>query len=215
MAFIFDLDGTLLDSMEIWATAGSDYLLSRGITPEKGLDEKFKTFTLKEVAEYYKNVYQLSESVEYLMESVNRFIEEQYRRNAPLKKGVMAFLEFNRHEKMCIATATDRPLVEMSLNIHGISKYFSKIFTCTEVGVGKTKPDIYEIAFAYLGTQREDTFVFEDALHGIISAKSVGFPVIAVADKSSFSDKEDILQYADLFIEFFDTKFLEEWKKKK
>lgn len=193
MAFIFDLDGTLLDSMDIWASAGSNYLLSRGITPEKGLDEKFKTLTLQEVASYYRNVYQISESINTLVASINHFIEDQYRRNAPLKEGVLGFLEANRGEKMCIATATDRHLVEMSLELHGISEYFSKILTCTEVGVGKTKPDIYEAALTHLGTRKENTIVFEDALHGVISAKSVGFPVVAVADKSNYSVKEEIL----------------------
>lgn len=215
MAFIFDLDGTLLDSMGIWETAGSDYLKSRGITPEKGLDEKFKTFTLLEVIEYYRKVYQLPERVETLMHSVNDFIKEQYRQKVTVKEGVMTFLEANRGEKMCISTATDRHLVEMSLEIHGMSEYFSAIFTCTEVGVGKTKPDIYEIALAHLGTEKKDTFVFEDALHGIISAKTAGFPVIAVADPSALSDKEGILQYADLYIDGFTTEFLKEWMNKK
>ncbi|MFI3253858.1 MAG: HAD family phosphatase [Eubacteriales bacterium] len=215
MAFIFDLDGTLLDSMGIWASAGSNYLLSRGIIPEKGLDEKFKTFTLKEVVAYYRKVYHLSESGETLMDSVNDFIEKEYRENAPPKKGVKGFLETYHGEKMCIATATDRHLVEISLKIHGMSQYFSEIFTCTEVGVGKTKPDIYEIALAHLGTEKEDTIVFEDAVHGIISAKKAGFPVIAVADQSALTDKEEILQYADLYIESFDTEFLEEWKNKR
>lgn len=212
MAFIFDLDGTLLDSMELWATAGSNYLINRGITPEKGLDEKFKTFTLLEVADYYRKVYQLPESVESLMDSMHDFIEEQFCRSVPLKKGVLEFLEANHEEKMCIATAADRRLAEISLKIHGISEYFSEIFTCTEVGVGKTKPDIYEIALAHLGTNKEDTLVFEDALHGIISAKTAGFPVIAVADKSALSDKAEILQYADLYIENFTGEFLEKWK---
>lgn len=215
MAFIFDLDGTLLDSMEIWSTAGSNFLISRSITPEKGLDEKFKTFTLQEVVEYYRKVYQLPENAETLMNSVNDFIEEQYRENAPPKDGVLEFLQAHRGEKMCIATATDRHLVEICLEIHGMSQYFSQIFTCTEVGVGKTKPDIYEVALAHLGTEKEDTIVFEDALHGIISAKKAKFPVIAVADKAALSDKKEILQYADLYIESFTTGFLEEWKNKK
>lgn len=214
MAFIFDFDGTLLDSMGIWATAGSDFLKSRGITPEKGLDEKFKTFTLQEVVTYYRTVYQLPESAETLMNSINDFIQAQYRENAPPKEGVLAFLEAYRGEKMCIATATDHHLVELSLKTHGMSEYFSEIFTCTEVGVGKTKSDIYEVALSHLGTEKKDTIVFEDALHGIISAKNAGFPVIAVADPSAFADKDEILQYADFYIESFSTEFLKERKYK-
>lgn len=204
-----------MDSMKIWATAGSKFLLSRGITPEEGLDEKFKTFTLQEVAEYYRNVYKLPESGASLMQCINEFIKEQYRTNAPPKEGVIAFLEAHSSEKMCIATATDRYLVEMCLKQHGMSQYFSEIFTCTEVGVGKTKPDIYEVALTHLGTKKEDTFVFEDALHGIKTAKIAGFPVIAVGDKSALSDKEDILQYADLYIDSFHIDFLTEWEKRK
>lgn len=213
MAFIFDFDGTLVDSMGIWSTAGSKFLENRGITPEKGLDEKFKTFTLEEVAIYYQTVYHLPDSVPALLDAINDFIREEYRTSAPPKKGVLDFLETNSHEKMCIATATDRHLVEMSLEIHKMSHYFSAIFTCSEVGVGKTKPDIYETALSHLETEKENTFVFEDAVHGIISAKKAGFSVIAVADSSAFSEKDEILQYADLYIEGFTTNLFEEWKK--
>lgn len=209
MAFIFDLDGTLLDSMKIWDTAGSSFLKSRGIQAEEGLDARFKTFTLEEVAQYYRQVYHLPQSVEALMAEVNDFILEEYRHNAPPKAGVLAFLQAHQGAKMCIATATDRHLVELSLEIHGISGYFSQIFTCGEVGQGKTKPDIYLAALAHLGTKQEETWVVEDAYHGIFTAKQAGFPVIAVADPSAWEEAEEIRKLADVYVEN-----LLEWEEK-
>lgn len=213
MGFIFDLDGTLLDSMGIWDKVGSEFLNQRGIIPENGLDQKFQTFTFEEVAQYYKDIYLLPESTKEIVNAINNFIEDQYENNVPLKEGVIAFLEANQQKRMCIATASHRSLVEKVLKQHNLTNYFSAIFTCSEVGVGKTKPDIYEIALLHLGTKKEDTFVFEDALHGVKTAKIAGFPVVAVADQSALKDRDEIIQYADLFIEHFNAIFLEEWKK--
>ena len=182
---IFDLDGTLLDSMSIWDTIGENYLRSLGIEPKENLAEVFKTFTLEESAEYYRTHYGLGLSVTEIVDGVNRMIEDFYRSTVPLKKGVPEFLHRLSADgvKMCIATVTDRHLAEAALNRLNTRQYFGEIFTTASVGCGKNNPEIYRTALAYLGTERCETVVFEDVLHALLTAKSDGFVVAAVYDE--------------------------------
>ena len=129
---IFDLDGTLLDSMFIWDTIGEDYLRTLGKEPHENLKETFMTLTLEEAAEYYREHYKVTLSVTEIVDSINAMVEGIYRTKVTLKPGVMAYLRLlkERGVKMCVATVTDRYLVEDTLERLGILHYFSEIFTC-------------------------------------------------------------------------------------
>jgi hydroxymethylpyrimidine kinase/phosphomethylpyrimidine kinase len=182
---IFDLDGTLLDSMFIWDTIGEIYLRSLGIEPRENLAETFKTFTLEESAEYYRTHYGVTLSVEEIVDGVNGMIEGYYINEVELKNGVEVFIKKLHDDgvKMCVATVTDRYLVEAALERLEIKGYFSEIFTAAEVGYDKTTPQIYRVALSHLGTEKSETVVFEDAYHALITAKKDGFPVAAVYDE--------------------------------
>ena len=189
---IFDLDGTLLDSMSIWDTIGEDYLRSLGIEPRENLAEAFKTFTLEESAEYYRNHYGVTLSVAEIVDGINRMIEDFYRNTVSLKKGVSEFLErlAKGGVKMCIATVTDKYLAEAALTRLKVRQHFGEIFTTAEVGCGKNDPKIYRTALAYLGTEKHETLVFEDVLHALMTAKNDGFPTAAVYDKHELRQAE-------------------------
>ena len=189
---IFDLDGTLIDSMSIWDTIGEDYLRSLGIEPRENLAETFKTFTLEESAEYYRTHYGVTLSVEEIVNGVNLMIEDFYRNTVLLKEGVAEFLArlSNDGVKMCIATVTDKYLVEAALIRLNVRQYFGEIFTTAEVGCGKNDPKIYRTALAYLGTEKQETLVFEDVLHALMTAKNDGFSVAAVYDEHESRQNE-------------------------
>ncbi|MBQ7336101.1 MAG: HAD family phosphatase, partial [Clostridia bacterium] len=123
---IFDLDGTLLDSMSIWDTIGEDYLRSLGIEPREDFTETFKTFTLEQSAEYYRTQYGVTLSVAEIVNGVNDMIEDFYRNTAPQKKGVRDFMErlFQKSVKICIATGADKYLVEAALIRLNVRWYF-------------------------------------------------------------------------------------------
>ena len=142
---IFDLDGTLLDSMEIWNTVGNDYLISLGIEPRENLAEVFKEMSLKQSAEYYQRVYGVDKTIEEIISGINGVIESFYIERVQLKDGVKEFLETLSEQdvKMCIATATDRYLVETALMRLGVRDYFQKILTCNEVGFGMVSSVIF------------------------------------------------------------------------
>ena len=209
---IFDVDGTLLDSMSIWDTVGEDYLRSIGYRPKENLNEVFKDMSLDQAARYYQAEYGVALSVEEVTAGVNAMLEDFYRHRAPLKPGAGAFVEglFRRGVRLCIATATDRYLVEAALERCGVLSRFERIFTCGEVGHGKDEPDIFEAALRFLGTERSKTVVFEDALYAARTAKRAGFKVAAVYD-SHERGQEALKALADIYlVDFSDFDFF--WK---
>ena len=199
---IFDVDGTLLDSMFIWDTIGETYLRSIGYQPKENLNETFKNMSLHQAACYYQTEYGVTQSIDEIMDGVNAMLERYYRFEVPLKPGVAELLERLRQSgvKLCIATATDRHLVEAALDRCGVLSCFGEIFTCNEVGHGKDEPDIFEVALRFLGTRREETLVFDDALYAVRTAKEAGFPVAAVYDSHERSQAE-VRARSDLYLE--------------
>ena len=199
---IFDVDGTLLDSMFIWDTIGETYLRSIGYQPKENLNETFKNMSLHQAARYYQTEYGVTLSIDEIMDGVNAMLERYYRFEVPLKPGVAELLERLRQSgvKLCIATATDRHLVEAALDRCGVLSCFGEIFTCNEVGHGKDEPDIFETALRFLGTRREETLVFDDALYAVRTAKEAGFPVAAVYDSHERSQAE-VRARSDLYLE--------------
>ena len=199
---IFDVDGTLLDSMFIWDTIGETYLRSIGYQPKENLNETFKNMSLHQAARYYQTEYGVTRSIDEIMDGVNAMLERYYRFEVPLKPGAAELLERLRQSgvRLCIATATDRHLVEAALDRCGVLSCFGEIFTCNEVGHGKDEPDIFEAALRFLGTRKEETLVFDDALYAVRTAKEAGFPVVAVYD-SHEKAQDQIRMLADVYLE--------------
>ena len=198
---IFDFDGTLFDSMFIWDTAGEVYLRSIGKEPEADLQKFLKPMSLLQSAQYIREKYDIPLSVEEIMDGVNRTVEGFYFRSVEPKPGVIDFLEelHRRNIRMCIATATDRYQVEAALQRCKIRHFFCEIFTCTEVGSGKDRPDIFRKAMEHLQTDRSNTAVVEDAYHAAHTAKQDSFKVVGVYD-SHESRQQELLQLADIFL---------------
>ena len=199
---IFDLDGTILDSMSVWRTMGSSYLRHRGIEPEEGLDLKFNSMSIAQAAQYYIDNYHLPESVEELIQDIDRSIEQFYFERVKLKPGAADFLETlkNKGVTMCVATATDLYLSHPALKRIGIDKYLKAIFTCNMVGAGKDQPLIYEKALACLGTRKSETVVFEDAPHALATAKKAGFKTACIYDSVFASSWEEMKAMSDYAI---------------
>ena len=198
---IFDFDGTLFDSMFIWDTAGEGYLRSIGKEPESDLQRILKPMSLLQSAEYIRTKYRIPLSVEEIMDGVNRTVEDFYFHTVEPKPGVIAFLQelHRRNIKMCIATATEHYQVEAALQRCGMRKFFSEVFTCTEVGSGKDRPDIFRKAMEHLKTDRSTTAVVEDTYYAVYTAKQDGFLVVGVYD--SYENRQwELMSLADVFL---------------
>jgi len=201
---IFDFDGTLFDSMFIWDTAGEMYLRFIGKEPEDDLQKVLKTMSLLQSAQYIRERYQMSLTIEEIMDGINRTVEGFYFHAVQPKVGVVTFLEQMKKQgvKMCIATATDRYQVEAALKRCGMEPLFSEIFACTDVGHGKDEPIIFQKAMEYLGTTKANTVVFEDAYHAAKTAKADGFITVGVYDSHETKQLE-LHSVSDCFIEDF------------
>lgn len=201
---IFDVDGTLLDSMSVWDHLGEDYLRSLGLTPEENLSQILAPMSLVQAAEYFQQGYGVKASTEEILNGIQARLVFFYREQAQLKPGAAAFLRKLQEKgiKMCIATATEELLVDAALRRCGIRDCFSEIFTCTKVGHSKNEPDIFRAAGNHLGTKKTETYVFEDAFHAAKTAKTDGFPVVAVYDPSE-PQQEQLHALADICLRDF------------
>lgn len=199
---IFDVDGTLLDSMGIWTDAGSRYIESLHLVPEEKLGEILFHMSLEEGGRYLKEKYRLEQSEREIIDGVLKIVQDFYFYEAPAKVQMPELLEHlkRRHIPMVIATSSDRTCVEKALSRVGLLHYFSRVFTCTEVGAGKKDPAIYLRAAEFLGTKPEETLVYEDAVHALLTAKRAGFYTVGVYDRYSEADWEMIREEADEYI---------------
>ena len=200
---IFDVDGTLLDSMHIWEELGTRYLRTLGREPVEDLAETFRTFTLEQSAAYFRSHYGVTRTVPEIVRDMEGLLRNFYFEEAQLRPGVEELLVRleEAHIPMVLATATDRVLVEGALERCGILHHFSGVVTCAEAG-SKTQPRIYEEARRRLGTPRADTWVFEDACHGAATAARAGFPVLGVRDPSE-PDQEGLRALSAVYLENF------------
>ena len=198
---IFDVDGTLLDSMAIWEDAGARYLRSAGIEPAPDLGKILFPMSLDDGVAYVKREYHLEESEAELREAVLKQVEIFYKEEAPLKKGVRKLLEKMKEAKvpMIVATSSDKEQIEAVFERLEIAGYFKEIWTCTDAGAGKDKPDIYFQCADKLGSTPQHTLVFEDALHAATTAKQAGFPVVGLYDRFSEEGQDELKELADLY----------------
>ena len=200
---IFDVDGTLLDSMKVWEQAPIAYLKELGVEAEAGLAQKLYQLTMEKGAVYVNQKYKLGKSVQEIMEGVNRIALEYYQKKVELKKGVLTLLQtLQEHEiGMTVATSSDLWLIEAAFSRLDILKYFQKIFTCTEVGYGKDQPEIFLLAAEWMQTAPQQTVVFEDSLYAAKTAKEAGFYLAGVYDKALPDEQIQLQGICDFYIQ--------------
>ena len=202
--FIFDMDGTLLDSMEFWQNLGRQYLESKGKTPENNLEKIIESMTLKESASYFKTKYNLEEDVETIIKQVLDFIEDKYLNEIPLKKGAKDFL-IKAHSdgyKMCILTTSEKSQAIGALKRTGVLDLFDAVYTDRDFDLSKKNPQIYIKTCEKMCESPSDTVVFEDALYAVESAKKAQCTVIGVYDEYSKCDWQNIKNIANSTIDW-------------
>lgn len=204
-AFLFDMDGTLLDSMGCWEHLGEAYLLARGLVPVGDLDRALAVMSMAESAAWIKENFGLSEKAEQIEADLLKIVEERYRTQTPLKSGVKDFLEQCRTARipMCVVTATPKRYAVPALERQGILDLFQFVLDCEDLPGGKHRPDVYDRASARLGVPPESCVVFEDAAHAQRTACQAGYYVVGVDDFSEKVPVADRLMFCNRFVYSF------------
>ena len=194
---IFDMDGTLIDSMGFWKNLATEYLTTKGIAeiPWEIL-ERIRPMTMSESAALFKQEFGLTGDVEAQM---NAMIDAHYRKDIPLKPGVQEYLEILHRlgVRMCVASATAEQLMESCLTRLGGRQYFDFLLSCETVGAGKRSPLVYHESARRLGADSRETAVYEDALYAVQTAKAAGFHVVGVYDDGAAGNWQTIRKLAD------------------
>ena len=196
-AAIFDLDGTLVDSMWVWEQIDIDFLKSKGYTPPKDLKDDITHLTFNQTAEYFKNRFNLSDSIDEITGTWHNMAYSFYSSKVKLKPGVISFLNKLKSLdiKIGLATSNSIPLLEATLKNNGIYHLFDAITVTEEVKKSKENPDVYLLCANKLNVPPENCIVFEDIIAAVKGAKLAGMKVIGVYDKAS-EDQEELLSKA-------------------
>ncbi|MBE5927862.1 MAG: HAD family phosphatase [Lachnospiraceae bacterium] len=212
-AIIFDLDGTLMDSMWMWEDIDIEYFKRFDIPFTHKYQTDIEGMSFNEIAVYFKEVFKIPDSVEKMKADWNQMAWDKYNTEVFPKPGVLDFLEKLKQKNIrcAIATSNSIQLCMACLNAHNMAGYFSEIHTASEVKHGKPAPDIYLLVADKLGVDPKKCLVFEDLYKGICAAKNAGMRTCAVADEYSeeFIDKK--IEAADYFIQDFTDSMITEF----
>ena len=200
---IFDLDGTLLNSMDHWALVADEYLEKLGIHHSEDTCRRFLEDGMKSWYEYCQSTFGLTAPFAEAKRGIYELMNKKYQTVIDLKPGARELLDalYEKGVKICLATATDRTTVEKILKKLDIEKYFLRIFTVGEVGAGKREPLIYEIALDFLGTDKNTTYIFEDAVYAMRTAFTNGFKVVGVYDKNVYATEGEVKSLCHVYLD--------------
>lgn len=204
-AVIFDLDGTLVDSMWMWKAIDEEYLGRYGLDCPEDLQPIIEGMSFSETAQYFKKRFQLEDTVEQIKADWNELAYEKYMQEVPLKPGASDFLRYLKSQgvRTGIATSNSATLANAVLKQLNIRSYFDAVHTSCEVAKGKPAPDIYLHVAKKLCTPPGECFVFEDLVAGIQAGKRAGMKTCAIYDAYSKHQEEEKRMLADYYIQDF------------
>ena len=194
---IFDMDGTLIDSMIFWKNLASEYLSSKGVKQiPADLLERIKPMTMSESAALFRQEFGLTGDPEAEM---NAMMDAHYQNDIPLKPGVQEYLRLlqSRGVRMCVASATAEQLMESCLTRLAVRDCFEFLLSCETVGAGKRSPLVYHESAKRLHAAPTQIAVYEDALYAVQTAKDAGYYVVGVYDDSAAKNWKTIEKTAD------------------
>lgn len=204
-AIIFDVDGTIADSMWMWKQIDIEYLGRFGIELPPDLQKNIEGMSFRETAHYFKEHFSISDSVEKMMSDWNAMAANKYRYEIPLKEGVLTFFDECRRRGVYlgIVTSNSAELLGYLLKAHNLENFFDVIITGSDGLKGKPAPDMYLEAAKRLAVSPKKCLVFEDIIPGILAGKSAGMKVCAIDDLYSRDVILEKKKEADYFIESF------------
>lgn len=207
LAALFDMDGTLLDSMGVWAQVDDDFFALRNIPVPADYGPSLAGKSFVQSAEYTKQRFQLPESIEEIVAEWNALCQVQYEQHVPLKSGAARYLRLLKRcgVKLAVATALPEHLFLPALRRNGIADLFDAFTSTEETGTNKITGDVYTLAASKLGVAPEDCIVFEDILEGHLGARAAGMRSCNVYDRHADHYRDQICAAADFLTRDFVT----------
>lgn len=204
-AIIFDLDGTLVDSLWVWSYIDTNYLSKHNIIAPNNLHSEICHLSFIDTAKYFKNTFNIPDSIDEIMAEWNSMAYDSYSSEVFIKKGVKEFLDKLKDLgiKIALATSNSEELLTITLKNNNIYDYFDVITTTSEVTRGKDHPDVYLLTANKLNVDPKDCIVFEDILLAVRGAKKAGMKVFAVKDNHSINDIDNLINESDYFFECY------------
>jgi len=206
-AAIFDMDGTIIDSMWVWKKIDIQYLKKRNIELPLDLKICIEDKSFAQVAQYFKDRFSITDSIDEIQDEWNNMALYEYSHNVLLKKGVKEYINKLKSLdiKIGLATSNCQLLIDAALKNNELYNLFDSITICDEVTRGKNYPDIYLLAAKKLGVSPKECVVFEDILPAVKGAKAAGMRVVAVHDVYSECNKDEMTTLSDLYIYEYDS----------
>lgn len=203
---IFDMDGTILDSIGVWDKIDCDYLSARGIEVPKDYAREVSSMTSAECAEYSIKRFALTDSAEDLINEWEERALYEYAHNLKLKKGAGEYIARLKEKgvKVALATSSSRRLYEAALMRCGIYSLFDAFVTTDDTSSGKGEPEVYLTAAEKMGVDIKDCVIFEDVPCAVEGAKKSGAFVCAVYDARWAKDEALLRKTADMYIKDFE-----------
>lgn len=203
---IFDLDGTMVDSMWMWRGIDNEFMDAHGLDMTDDLETAIEGMSFRETAEYFVRTYPLQETVEELMDIWVQMAIDKYQNEVPVKPGLILFLQEmkKRGIRMGIATSNARILLDAVADAHGFYDYMDGMLTANEVKRGKPAPDVFLAVAEKIGIAPADCLVFEDIPQGIRAGLAAGMKVCAVFDEYSKAQEAEKRTLAHYYIDSYD-----------
>jgi HAD superfamily hydrolase (TIGR01509 family) len=200
-AVVFDLDGVIVDSEQVWDAARETLARERGGSWHEKAQQDMMGMSSVEWSRYMHDVIGLKDPPEEISAEVVRRLEATYREELPLIDGAPeAVARLAERWPLAVASSSNRPIIDLVLELSGLDRFFEATVSSEEVARGKPSPDVYLEAANRLGADPKKTAAVEDSRNGILSAKAAGMRLIAIPN-TRFPPGEEALAEADVVLE--------------